>query len=191
MTTGQPTDACAYLEVIKSVTSLLRRGDRSPTHTHSLSQARSRRDVPADGLRFLFLSVTDWTMTSKEWLSHYSNCSHSSSFIHRFCCQNRTRWGDGCVSVNFFHSVYRTLIILVKVLSLSQRCRCCKTSEINLCLLCVLWGFPFWDNWCLAQKQPCNICSKIKLNKGSCGYQIFRLGIMGYWYIYILYRIDI
>lgn len=65
-TTGWPrdADACAYLDVIKSVTSLLRRGERSPTHAHSLSQIRTRRDTLADGLRLF--SVTDWTMTSEE-----------------------------------------------------------------------------------------------------------------------------
>lgn len=62
-TTGWPrdADACAYLEVIKSLTSLLRRGERSPTHAHSLSQIHTRRDALADGLRRF--SVTDWTMT--------------------------------------------------------------------------------------------------------------------------------
>lgn len=52
-TTGWPrdADACAYLEVIKSLTSLLRRRVRSPTHARSLSQIRTRRDVLADGLR--------------------------------------------------------------------------------------------------------------------------------------------
>lgn len=56
-TMGWPgdADACAYLEVIKSLTSLLRHGERSPTHAHSLSQTRTRRDALADGPRLFFL----------------------------------------------------------------------------------------------------------------------------------------
>lgn len=65
-TTGwlRDADACAYLDVIKSLMSLLRRGECSPTHTHSSSQIHTRRDALADGLRLF--SVTDWTMTSEE-----------------------------------------------------------------------------------------------------------------------------
>lgn len=58
-TTGWPrdADACAYLEVIKSLTSLLRHGERSPTHAHSLSQTHTRRDGLADGLSFFLLQI--------------------------------------------------------------------------------------------------------------------------------------
>lgn len=127
-TTGWPrdADACAYLEVIKSLTSLLRHGERSPTHAHSLSQTHTRRDGLADGLCLFFCYRLDNDIRGMTFSLFPQLQLFTLVFLYLMFLSNSD---DVNISVAIFHSLQNIHYSQRGVLSLFPRCRCCKTPE--------------------------------------------------------------